>query len=681
MKNHWAPYLVIFLFFTVLSLLLLYPVVAELTTSLPGEGDPLLILWLLLHEKSSPGLLQAPALYPYPYPLTLTEPMLLLRGLAHLISPLTQEKFVVFNLLLIVGFILSGSVTAWCVYKELTSLPAAILSGVIFTFNSFMWYHRARLHLVHAYFVPLILYLLYRVIRTRSFVPWMSMWIALMGQFLISIYYGIFLLITVCITVLLSFKKLKNILITEPIWRRVVSLILPFILFLFLFVLYFPYLDTLHLYGFHWNAAYYIQYSAQLSDLLTSVGWLHRVVPLTVQPRIEGFLYPGIIGVGLCMVALYKYRKSAWSVVLLFLFAVGSAMGTNIPLFRFMYQFPPFSLVRVPSRWWIVGVGLLSLGAGFGVAVLFSKWKKEKTLAVWLITFALISFQILDNWSFPRVRSLHWVNNERLVHRYLRNDPQTRFVASIPSWTTYGPMSIMLYWQMQYKKNYTGGLFPFYPEQQLNLFRLIERVPDLEASCILNHMQIKKILIYPYLTNQPERFHRFMDRLQKTPQWQGQIEQFGSDNIFTPKCPDPYIRLLYVKARNLRRVEANCEIEALFEDPERPQIQCRLKEAQSIIAVKIVAPRFPSTSWRMMVLDDNGATKPVQWMRLDVAWFFLRPYEEWIQPFDWDRPITLYIFPLIPAHQFYLTPESPKPLKRGEMLKIFVYGLKSLIFY
>lgn len=162
----------VFLAYILLTVVMTYPVAFRLSAT-EDPGDPLFIAWTIFwvqHQLFTDPLhlFDANIFFPYPKTLAFSEHMI---GSALLALPMrlfTDDPIVVYNLLAILTFILSG----WGTYRLAFHLTgnrwAAFIAGAIFAFTPFRTYQFGHLHVMNTQWVPFAVLSLIRVFETRG---------------------------------------------------------------------------------------------------------------------------------------------------------------------------------------------------------------------------------------------------------------------------------------------------------------------------------------------------------------------------------------------------------------------------------------------------------------------------------------------------------------------------------
>ncbi len=160
--------------FTGLTALMTFPLVAHLGDSLPSDlGDPLLNTWILAWDADRllhglQGFWDAPMFYPYARTLTYSEHLL---GVAVLTAPIQwifDNPVTTYNVAFLVSYVLAGS-GMYLLARRLTgSRMAAIVAGMAFAFCPFRISHVSHLQLLLYGWMPIGLWALHRYFACRS---------------------------------------------------------------------------------------------------------------------------------------------------------------------------------------------------------------------------------------------------------------------------------------------------------------------------------------------------------------------------------------------------------------------------------------------------------------------------------------------------------------------------------
>jgi hypothetical protein len=300
---------VAFALYSLLTVALTYPLVFELSTSLPHDlGDPLLNTWILWWNARQLPLTDAwwnaPSFYPAPGCMAFSEHLL---GLAPITSPvqwLGGAPSLAYNIAFLVSFPLSA-LTAHLLGLELTRRhDAACVAGLTFGFGRYRAAHLAHLQILSSYWMPLALLGLHAFLRTRR-----SRWLALFGaawamQGLCNgyylLYFPVLLLLWITWFAIRAGKTRLAIGITGA-WLLAALPLLPILR---------GYTEIHARYGFKRGLGEIVAFSADVISLAGS-----RVMAgLGIEPNPEGEICPGLslcLLVAAGLVAAWRRREDA----------------------------------------------------------------------------------------------------------------------------------------------------------------------------------------------------------------------------------------------------------------------------------------------------------------------------------------------------------------------------------
>ena len=187
------------LLFIVLTAVMTYPQLLHLRDGVHDEGDPLLVTWIfawVAHQLpfAPAHLFDANIFYPERHTLAFAETML---APAIAVAPLHWlgvERILIYNLVFLAGFVLSGVATALLVRSLTGHAGGGIVSGLIFAFLPYRIDQYPHLQLQQTQWIPLSLWALHRLIRTGRVRDGVCLGVSVGGQILSCVYYGLFLL-------------------------------------------------------------------------------------------------------------------------------------------------------------------------------------------------------------------------------------------------------------------------------------------------------------------------------------------------------------------------------------------------------------------------------------------------------------------------------------------------------
>jgi hypothetical protein len=210
------------LFFAVTSGLMLAPLLASLSTALPGGGDVYEYVWKLWWFKQSLLLGQSPWLvpdvyYPFGFPLAFGESTTA-NTIPALPLTLLLGEITTYNVLVFFGRVMAGF-TMYLLAKEVTgNFGAGLLAGTIFAFAPFNRVHLVHLPLTTTFWLPLVFLFLERFIRSNRPVYGLAAGIAFSFNALTSWYYAITAGLFLIIWALFRFRPLRRFLSQCQTW-------------------------------------------------------------------------------------------------------------------------------------------------------------------------------------------------------------------------------------------------------------------------------------------------------------------------------------------------------------------------------------------------------------------------------------------------------------------------------
>src|SRR4051794_7312852 len=193
-----------------------FPQVLRMTDGVHDPGDPLMVTWVLAwvaHQlPNAPAhILDANIFYPERNTLAYSESLLVPGLLAAPLHWLGVAPILVYNLVFLSGFALSGVGVALLVRRLTGNAGASIVAGIVFAFAPYRIDHYAHLQLQQTQFIPLTLWAFHRLLDSGRLRDGALLGLCTVGQMLSCMYYGIFLipyLATVCGTLLIAARRL-----------------------------------------------------------------------------------------------------------------------------------------------------------------------------------------------------------------------------------------------------------------------------------------------------------------------------------------------------------------------------------------------------------------------------------------------------------------------------------------
>ena len=155
--------------FVALTAVMTYPQVLRMSDGVHDPADPLMVTWVLAwvaHQlpRAPAHIFDANIFYPERNTLAYSETLLVPGLLAAPLHWLGVAPILVYNLVFLSGFALSGVGTALLVRRLTGHAGAAILAGIVFAFPPYRIDHYAHLQLQQTQFIPLALWAFHRLL-------------------------------------------------------------------------------------------------------------------------------------------------------------------------------------------------------------------------------------------------------------------------------------------------------------------------------------------------------------------------------------------------------------------------------------------------------------------------------------------------------------------------------------
>jgi hypothetical protein len=357
--------------FALLSLVYTYPLVTSPARANRFDSpDALLNAWIVswdLHQLSRDPLhlFDANIFYPERDSLAYSENLLTAALLASPVALVSDSKVLLFNTVLLLGFVTTAYATFLLAHDETGSRLAAGLAAILFAFAPYRFAHLPHLQLQLAFGIPLILCFARRVLSTSSSgTATLGMAACLPLTFGSSVYYFVYSATVLPILALFELRSLRQ------GFRLLAGLGLGVLLTLPLAL---PYLRK-----FASGATRSLEaasvFSASALDYLSSPARLHSFLPRTSEPLFPGFAALALAG--FAVVASIRGRTRSFLWLAIAVLGVVLSFGPSAGLFSILHELlPPYRALRVPSR-----AGILFL---LGIAMLAALgWARIRSAAL-----------------------------------------------------------------------------------------------------------------------------------------------------------------------------------------------------------------------------------------------------------------------------------------------------------
>ena len=375
-----------------------------MTDGVHDDGDPLMVTWVLAwvaHQlpRAPAHLFDANMFYPERNTLAFSETLIVPGVIVAPLHWLGVGSILVYNLVFLSGFALSGVGAALLVRRLTGSIGAAILAGIVFAFPPYRIDHYAHLQLQQTQFIPLAMWAFHVLLDTGRLRHGVLLGVFVAGQMLSCMYYGLFLvpyMAVACGAMLIADRRMPR--------ERLVALAAgAAVLFVAMIPVGRAYMAARNVVGERGraeaaeNSATWRSYLAP-PEVNTLYG---KVFARFMQP--ERRLFPGFVAIGLAMVALWpplNATRLAYGLGLVLAFDV--SLGFNGLIYPVLYDyFLPFKALRIPARMGLMVGFSLAVLAGYGATRIAASLRSD---SMRMAVFGVLG--VLNTSAESRIKSL-----------------------------------------------------------------------------------------------------------------------------------------------------------------------------------------------------------------------------------------------------------------------------------
>ena len=500
--------------FAILTVVMTYPQVRHMTDAISRNyGDPLFSAWRLswvAHQlpRDPLNLFNANIFYPERGTLLFSDSMLVPALMAAPFLWLGVPSLVVYNVMLLSGFALSGAGMFLLVRSLTGSSGAALLGGFAFAFLPFRDMHYAHLELQITQWMPLCVWALHRTVTRGRIRDGLLTGLFLALQCLSSWYYGIFLATflvpvgAVCLVGEGASRALASIRALAAGSLLAAVLIVPMAL---------PYLDAREHVGERPESEIRF-YSATPQNYLAAhrqnVPFGRRTWHLGGQERelFMGFVVPLLALVGLW--PPLSAARIAFALGLVLAFDV--SLGFNGMLHPWLHEYVlPYRGLRVPARMAIV-VGLaLAILAGYGAARILGLMRGRLTRAA--VSAVLVLAVWAEYRSVPLLKTV-WARPSPIYDALPA--PPASVLLELPLLEPDISLEpIYMYFSTFHWNALANGYSGFSPPSYPELRERIKTFPDQESIAELRRRGVTHVVVHGALFSSPETHERIVARM------------------------------------------------------------------------------------------------------------------------------------------------------------------------
>lgn len=493
-KNFLNEMLLVGLLFFILTVSFTYPLIFVMGNSLHDEGDSVANLWLLtrnmnkvLYDRGE-FFYSDDVFYPEGFYLASGELYIAETLIGLPIYLISTNPIFTYNFILILSYILSGLGMYLLVKFYTKNKYSAFLAAVIFTFCSYKLVHLFQLQLLNIQWLPFTVLFFHKIFTKNKlkYAILSAMFFSL--QVLSCVYYAVFIGIFLVFYFLFIIKEKRNVNFSHIIIFVLLSLmlIMPFY--------------SQYLFNFRSHPTEQIS-SSHIKDyfLPGDVNEFYIMLGFRIRELGERNIFIGYTALVLSIMGFIFVKKK----IIIFYFLVGLlflilSLGPNslFTIFNnFLYSIPPFSALRIPTRFSIMVMFSVSILAGFGIDKTLSNMKNKRFQL--LFPIVIMFLLVLEYWGY-----FTWMPFEDMeVYDWLSKEEGDFAIIELPNVDRHNAM-YLYYSSMVHKKKLYFGITTFYPERNFEISVTKKEIPEL----LLQLENDASIVLYKEFTHEFEKY-------------------------------------------------------------------------------------------------------------------------------------------------------------------------------
>jgi hypothetical protein len=387
--------------FVGLTAVMTFPQVLRMSDGVHDPGDPLMVTWVLAwvaHQlPNAPAhIFDANIFYPERRALAFSETLIVPAAIVAPLHWIGVGPLLVYNIVFLSGFIVSGAGVALLVRSLTGSAAAGVIAGIVFGFLPYRIDHYPHLQLQQTQCLPFAFWAFHRLLQTGRLRDGVLFGAFTAGQVLSCMYYGLFLvpyMAVVCGALLVASRTLSK--------ERLLALVAAGAIALVAVV---PvgkaYLGARQVVG--------ERAPDEVAD--RSATWENYLGPPEANliygeifkrfAASERRLFPGFVAVALALVALWPRHSPTHQVARspIAAYAMGlvvafdMSLGFNGITYGLLYEYVlPFRGLRIPARMGVMVGFSLAILAGYGAARLAGAIRSpERRRTFWVAVAVLM---------------------------------------------------------------------------------------------------------------------------------------------------------------------------------------------------------------------------------------------------------------------------------------------------
>jgi hypothetical protein len=578
-----------------------------------------IVSWVSHQVMTHPSrLFDAGVYHPLPRGLTFSEHLIIPGLIALPLLRLTDDLVLTYNLILFFAMF-SAALAMYLLTVSLTeNRPAALLSGLFYSFAAYRLERLDLLQLQLYLFLPLMLACLHRFLRTGE-----RRWVWGFGGFLVlQVLSGSYLAVMATASVAIA---LPTLLPGASCSRReivdLVTVLVVSVLLVFPFTL--PYLQTERSHRTEWDIESIEAVSANVDSYLASSSRLYRSLGrLWSNMDPADFLFPGAtllllgaLGTGILLTRRGGFPRP-WSTVscygLILVVGVLLSLGPKTPMYVFLHEH--IDLLRgLRNVTWFAFLMFFSLSvlSGFALTWMFrgSTFKARQNR----FGAAIAVFFFIESARIPlEVAPLR--DEPPSVYAWLADQPRSGTIVELP----YRPRQTerLFYARHHGFRPSLGGVSQNAPASHQLLEVLLRRFPSPDSVCLLRRVDVRYIIIH-LKSYPPSDLLGLLNRLARDRQALFPLSDFGDTLVYglTPaQSPSPDRSGPTVAHKTL-----SCkilELDSRGRPPDTPEaeFEIRLDTKSQVSGLRLhygPMPRIPTERVRLQVVDDETVSAPM----------------------------------------------------------------------
>ena len=403
------------------------------------------------------------------------------------VSPVT-----VYNLLVWLGYALSGFSMALLLRSWTGSTIAGAAAGSLYAFNAHLLTRYAHLQALHLEFLPIVFYAFDRVLagaRRRHVALLAAMFIL---QALCSYYTMVMMAAALLVALLVRHESWRS----TRVWMSLAAAgalaavaLLPFLL---------PYYRVRDEQGLVRTIEDVRNYSAGWQDYLATAGrlhydaWSHRYFAGRTP------LFPGVVGIALTLVACASgiaWRDTRARMAIAFgLAGVVLSLGASLPGYDWLQSHVTLlQAIRAVSRWGLLFLIAVAILSGFAVAAMESRWRRHRWWP--LVAVSMVTAIHLEAIRAPLL--LHRFDGIAPIHRRLATeDIRAMVVFPLFGGSEFNQNAPYLLHQTEHWRPMLNAYSSFAPPLFYELAAGLQSFPDQRALGLLRQHRFSHVLLH-----------------------------------------------------------------------------------------------------------------------------------------------------------------------------------------